>query len=280
MRSLLKNRLFILILVAILVLSGFTCLALVSRNRSGPVANVVNAMVLPLQKGVSATGELLGRVVSGFSENKALENENTALREKVAALEAEIRELNRYAEENEAMRQLLGITSSDISLTLSMGSIVSRSGLSWARTLTADLGSADGIAVYDAVITAEGLVGYVSSVSLTSCQITTVIDSSMSCSAILSDSRHTGVAEGSFRLMEQGRLALNLLPAGADISVGDTAETSGLGGIFPKGLVIGRVESSHIADDGLSKTAVIAPSVDISSLTTVFIITDFETVSK
>lgn len=280
MRSLLKNRLFILILVAILVLSGFTCLALVSRNRSGPVANVVNAMVLPLQKGVSATGELLGRVVSGFSENKALENENTALREKVAALEAEIRELNRYAEENEAMRQLLGITSSEVSLTLSMGSIVSRSGLSWARTLTADLGSADGIAVYDAVITAEGLVGYVSSVSLTSCQITTVIDSSMSCSAILSDSRHTGVAEGSFRLMEQGRLALNLLPAGADISVGDTAETSGLGGIFPKGLVIGRVESSHIADDGLSKTAVIAPSVDISSLTTVFIITDFETVSK
>lgn len=280
MRQLFKSRLFIAILVIALLLTAVTAASLLSENRSGPVHNVVSALIRPVQKSATAIGDFAHRLFSGLGENDSLREENDRLREEVAKLEAEIRELEHQADENEAMRAILGIVGTEVQYTLQMGDIISHSGHTWSRVLTADVGTTDGISVYDAVITAEGLVGFVSSVDLTSCRITTLVDSGMSCSALLSRSRYTGVAEGSHDLMNEGLLRLTLLPADAEISVGETVVTSGLGGIYPKGLVIGTVESTGLTDNGKSRTAILRPKVDITEVSTVFFVTDFKNVPK
>lgn len=280
MRQLFKSKLFITILAITVLLSAVTAASLLSENRSGPVHNVVSAFIRPLQATATSIGDFTKRLFSGLGENQILQAENDRLREQVAQLEAEIRDLEHQADENEAMRAILGIIGTEVQYTLKMGDIISHSGHTWSRILTADVGTSDGISVYDAVITAEGLIGYVSSVDLTSCRITTLVDSSMSCSALLSRSRYTGIAEGNQELMNSGLLQMTLLPADAEISVGETVVTSGLGGIYPKGLVIGTVEYTRLSDSGKSRTAILRPKVDISNVSTVFFVTDFENVPK
>ncbi|MBR3691344.1 MAG: rod shape-determining protein MreC [Clostridia bacterium] len=276
MRALFRNKLFITVLILTVFFSALSVAAVVSKNRSGPVTEVVSAMTNPVRRAATAVSDFTRRLFSGISENDSLREENEKLRAEVAELEAELRELEHMEDENAAMRDLLGIVSEDQTYTLAMGEIIGRSGASWSRVFTADVGTSSGISVYDAVITAEGLVGYVSSVDLTSCRITTIIDTAMSCSAILSDCRQTGVCEGRYDLQKEGRLLLSLLPANAKPSVGETVQTSGLGGVFPKGLVIGEVVSTTMTEDGKSRTAIIEPKVDVDQISTVFFITDFK----
>ena len=140
--------------------------------------------------------------------------------------------------------------------------------------LTIDAGSADGLEKNDSVVTAQGMVGYVSSLTEHSAQVTTILDSNMSAGARLVRTGEIAVAQGDYQLMTDGKLKVSYLSRDADVVVGDTVQTSGSGGLFPKGLGIGTVESIQTESDGMSNYAIIQPLVDISSLTRVYIITE------
>ena len=144
----------------------------------------------------------------------------------------------------------------------------------WSSVLTIDAGSAEGLEKNDSVVTARGMVGYISELSEHSAQVTTVIDSNMSAGAMVNRTGELGVAEGNYQLMGDGKLKVSYLSKDADVVVGDTVQTSGTGGIFPKGLAIGTVESVQTESDGMSNYAVLTPMVDITSLTNVYIITE------
>ena len=85
-----------------------------------------------------------------------------------------------------------------------------------------------------------------------------------------------GVAQGDFSLMGENRLRLDYLPADCDLLGGDLVVTSGLGGFFPAGLVIGSVEELQMDDSGASSYAILAPAVDFSSLQQVVVIRSFD----
>ena len=88
-----------------------------------------------------------------------------------------------------------------------------------------------------------------------------------------------GVAEGDFSLMSEGRLKLSYLPAGCTLLNGDLVTTSGLGGYYPSGLVIGTVEEVRLDDSGSTQYAVVAPSADFDALSQVFVVKSFEIVN-
>ena len=98
----------------------------------------------------------------------------------------------------------------------------------------------------------------------------------MQAGAIVTRTREVAVAEGDFDLMEDETLKLAYLTRDAEAIIGDTVETSGTGGIFPKGLLIGTIESIQPEDHGMSNYAVIEPAVDISAVKRVYVITDFD----
>ena len=156
-----------------------------------------------------------------------------------------------------------------------MNRLIARNPGDWATTLTLDKGSNHGVEEGDLVTTVDGMVGYVSEVQSNYCEITTVVDVEMQCGALITRTRETAIAEGDYDLMADGNLRLSYLTEDASVVIGDTVETSGRGGLFPKGVMIGTVESVLPEANGISYYAVLRPFVDVDSVSSVSIVTDF-----
>ena len=108
--------------------------------------------------------------------------------------------------------------------------------------------------------------------------VLTVIDTDTELGARIFRTGEVAVAEGDFSLMGQGKLKLSYLTSDDEVLIGDQIVTSGLGGYYPSGLVIGSVESLQTGDDGLARYAVLTPMMDFNALTEVFVITDYDIV--
>ena len=131
----------------------------------------------------------------------------------------------------------------------------------------------------DCVITETGvLVGVVSETSLLSSTVATLIDTSIEVGGVVTRTYSAGILEGDFDLMNQGLLRLSYLPEGAGLVAGDEVLTSGLGGIYPAGLVVGRVQGVFNDAAGMSRYAIVDPSVELGGLIEVFVIKDFDVV--
>ena len=144
-----------------------------------------------------------------------------------------------------------------------------------ADTLTLDKGSSSGVNKDDLVTTVDGMLGFVSEVTDNTCEVTSITDPKMQCGALVTRTRETAIAEGDYNLMTRGALRLSYLREDSKVVVGDTVETSGRGGVFPKGILIGTVESVQPEESGLSYYAVIKPFVSVDSVSSVSIITEY-----
>ena len=138
-------------------------------------------------------------------------------------------------EENNRFRAQAGQPERQRNLTTVNAEVISRNPGDTAVTLTLDKGTAHGVAKGDLVTTIDGMVGYVSEAGSKTCEVTTVTDVDMQCGALITRTRETAIAEGSYDLMSEDRLRLSYLTAGNQVVVGDTVETSGRGGAFPQG---------------------------------------------
>ena len=166
----------------------------------------------------------------------------------------------------------------DQSLTFESAEVIARGNDNMTATFTLDKGSLSGIAVDQCVITVDGMVGYISEVGTNWSIVTTVIDTGMEASAIASRTRDVASAEGNFELMKQGKFKLSYLEKDAQLVRGDTVETSGFGGLFPKGIILGRVEEVKSESHGITKYAVLTPAVDLSHVNHVLVIKSFTAV--
>ena len=135
------------------------------------------------------------------------------------------------------------------------------------------------MAVNNCVVNETGaLVGVVTEVGLNWCTVATVLDTQAQFGATVFRTGESAVAMGDLELMQSGKLRLSYL-SGANTPVGgDMVLTSGLGGYYPSGLVIGTVEDVRTDDSGLTQYAVVQPTVTPSALVEVFIITAFDIV--
>ena len=231
-------------------------------------------MLSPLQKGVSVVTNKVGHLVDHFQNYDEMEAENKQLREKVAELEQQVRDAQVALDENERLRVLTGLVEANPTFHYDMAEVIARSPGQWATTISIDKGSLAGVSENDLVVTAEGMVGYVSMVAPTYSKVTTVLDTNMHAGALVTRTRESGIAQGDYELMGSGMLRLSYLGKDSDVVIGDTVQTSGEGGIFPKGIMIGTVERVMIEENGMDNYAVIRPFVDPATVTDVYVITD------
>lgn len=122
------------------------------------------------------------------------------------------------------------------------------------------------------VISSDGLVGYVISVTDTSSKVQTIIDSSSKTSSILSSTRDSVICKGI--LEENNTIKAVYVPIEASVAQGDTVETSGLGGIYPKGIYIGKVSKVINTTNLNDRYALIETAVNFNKLETVLVITN------
>jgi len=265
-------------LLTVILLIAAVCLGLAAytgaTGQNSPVSAAVGTVLSPLQKGVSVVTNKVGHLVDHFQNYDEMETENKQLREKVAQLEQQVRDAQVALDENERLRVLTGLVEANPTFHYDMAEVIARSPGQWATTISIDKGSLAGVSENDLVVTAEGMVGYVSMVAPTYSKVTTVLDTNMHAGALVTRTRESGIAQGDYELMGSGMLRLSYLGKDSDVVIGDTVQTSGEGGIFPKGIMIGTVERVMIEENGMDNYAVIRPFVDPATVTDVYVITD------
>lgn len=273
-RLLTKYGMLVLSLAAAIavVLSVMTFLS----STSAVLPNLAGIIASPFRAAGAAITETVGGWVRYFTEFDALQAEVEALRLENEELKAAIRQAERDSEENQRLRELLGLQEQRRDLHFASASVVEKDVSNWSSMLTINKGTQQDVAVGDCVITEEGyLVGVVTEAGLNWSTVRTLLDSDTSIGTLVVRSELGAVAQGDFALMGRKRLQLTYLGAQPDVITGDLIVTSGLGGYYPAQLVIGYVEEVCTGEDGLSQYAIIRPQADMDALTEVFVVTDF-----
>jgi rod shape-determining protein MreC len=195
-----------------------------------------------------------------------LRRQNQALRLQQAQSEGVLRE-------NDRLRQIVN-WQRQMPWKFKLANVVLREPSNWWRTVQVDVGSRDGIKVNMPVRTVDGLVGRVSSVSLTRSQVVLLGDPNCKVAARVENAaRDTGVITGSGPL-ESDFVEMGYLSRNADLKPGQNVWTSGLGGIFPKDIFIGRVVDSHSEEYGLYTVARVRLAANMSALEEVWVMVE------
>lgn len=274
MKNFLKQHgLWVLFATAVIAVA----LALMSYfSTTSPLANIAGIVTSPFRSAYTGAAAWISDKQNYYEDNKALKEENQKLKNQIAKMEEQVRQGKTDSEENARLRELLNLQEQRPDFKYEPAAIMAHSTSNWMSSLTLNQGTSQGIKVNDCVVTEEGyLVGVVSEAGLNWCTVLTILDSDTSLGAQIFRTKDIGVAQGDFNLMSSGTLKLSYLPTGCNLLNGDLIVTSGLGGYYPSGLVIGSVKEVKPDASGAAQYAVISPSADLDSLTEVFVIKSF-----
>lgn len=257
------------------VLAAVLIILLIASAFGGGIHSL-RGVFAPLDKLVNAGMDKLEQVYGYMYNYDKLVAENAELRSRIAEMEQEVRQSVSSNEENARLKKLLGLAEANNDYVFVDAALVSWSASGWSSSFSINKGSRHGIEEGDCVVTEDGfLIGQVTEVSRGSATVQTILDSASGVGA-LTDEGVTAIAEGDFTLMSEGKLRLTYIEDTSRVVAGDKVITSGKGGIYPSGLVIGTVESVSIDPSGLSASAIVEPEADIAAVTYLFIITDYE----
>jgi rod shape-determining protein MreC len=272
-----KHGLWVLFAAAVIAV-GLALMSVFS-NTSSPLANVANVIASPFRSAYTSVAEWFNDKQNYYQDNTALKEENAALKKQLAEMEAAIRQAEKDSAENERLKQLLGLKAQrpDLTSDLQAAMITEHTVTNWTSSLTIDKGTRHGLEVNDCVISETGaLVGLISEVGTNWATVLTLVDTDTSLGAQVFRTNDLGLAQGNFSLMGEKRLRLEYLPADCSLLGGDLVVTSGLGGFYPAGLVIGSVAEVQQDDSGATSYAILTPAVDFDGLSEVFVIRSFD----
>ena len=272
-----KHGLWVLFAAAVIAV-GLALMSVFSYT-SSPLANAANVIASPFRAAYTGVADWFNDKQNYYRDTTALQEENAALKKRLAEMEAAIRQAEQDSAENERLKSLLGLQSQrpDLTSDLQAAMITEHTVTNWTSTLTIDKGTRHGLEVNDCVISETGaLVGVISEVGTNWATILTLVDTDTSLGAQVFRTGDLGLAQGNFSLMGEKRLRMAFLPADCTLLGGDLVVTSGLGGFYPAGLVIGSVAEVQLDDSGAMSHAILEPAVDFGALVEVFVIRSFD----
>ena len=198
-----------------------------------------------------------------------MEAENAELRQQMV-------DYDRIKAENEAYKALANIQKKNSNATYVSGFVIGRDPLDEFGGFTLDKGTADGVAVNNAVISDRGyLLGMVVEADPTSCKVMTILHPSFNAAGVVSRTRENGILNGNTTYAPDGLCTLTNLERSTETRAGDQVITTGLGGVFPPDLLVGTVQDVVPEASGKSSIAVVRPGADPRTAKHVFIITAY-----
>ena len=242
-----------------------------------PVRNGVEAVIIPMQKGINIVGRSVSDKLAIFSNLKNLQAENERLKAKVDDLTLQTQLINQEKYELNGLRELYELDIKYPDYKKVAARIIARESNGWYNVFTIDKGSEDGIAVDMNVMAGNGLVGIVTSVRKNSATIRSIIDDNSKVSGMFLKSSDTCVVSGDLNSMiSNGRIKVSMIPLDADVSESDEIVTSHISDKFQQGILIGYVTDIKIDSSNMTKTAYLTPVVDFEHLDEVLIITELK----
>lgn len=267
-----KSRFFIGLVAFTLVVFIFMMLSTIDREKTSFVGNAVGVVVTPVQKFFWNIGDGVGNFFSNMKDMAEYKSKYEKAEKKIQELEEDTRELQKLQTENKRLRSMLDLKSENPQYSYTSASVIAKDSGNWYSTFTINRGSSSGISKNDVVVTAEGVVGYVYEVGKTWGKVMSIIDSKSSVGAVIERTNDRGIVEGDLDFMGEGQCKMSYIVKGATLIKGDYVETSGLGGIYPGGLLIGKVKSVSEDSQGLYNEAVIETAVDFARIREVMVI--------
>lgn len=267
---------FKILLCLLALLAGFMAYAGANGRWSAAPQELLATVLAPFQR----LGALISGGIEGLQERTASIDEvlaeNEQLKEELNRLRQEMLDYDDMKAENELYRAYYQIEDAYSDYELVSAFVIGRDPLEKYYGFTIDRGTRDGVAVNNVVISPEGAVGRVMAVGYNYAEVLTVLDPAVSMGCTISRTRDIGLAEGDSLLAQEGLLKMSYLPRENLVAAGDLVVTTGLGGVFPAGLVVGTVEDIVPETSGKSMYAVVAPAAEVRTITSVFVITNYD----
>lgn len=230
------------------------------------------SLLAPVQMGLSGTFGEVSNVFSTLQRVRDLADQNLQYRDEIDRLESELVRQRELEVENRDLRNLLGLKERTRPGTLVPVSVIARDDTPYVQAITVDRGTTGGIVEGSIVVTHKGLVGRVVRANPTTAKVLLVTDiNSQVAVRLQTEARTTGVLRG----QAQGNaLVIDYLPQADIVKLGDVVITSGLGGVFPEELVVGRVARVERKAADPLQAAAVEPAVDMNKLERLYVIAD------
>ncbi len=257
------------IIITIIILVLLVILSNTKLSNISFLGNALNNIVMPVQNGYTYLKNKIAGNTSFFSNIENLSDENKRLKEENSELEQKLRELEIIKSENETLKEYLELTEKYTSYTTIPAYIINKDVSNYSNTFIINVGSKDGIKENMTVIADKGLVGHVIAVSNKTAKVQTIIDPSSSVSILFSSSGDQAICRG---VLEENVLKTTYISTNSEILENETVETSGMGGIYPKGITIGNVTKIENTKNVIDRYTIITPAVDFEKLETVLVI--------
>ena len=274
MRFFFRSRNFKIMVAVVSVILVVSIVLTAIGGISSPISNLVGAISTPIQSFFTDIGNSISDYYKKLTEAETTMLKNEELKSEINRLNSELIEYEKLKEENEFYKKYLEIKDNNPDFEFEPASLISRNADDPYGSFLIDKGKLHGVSLYDPVITDQGLVGYIGEVASSYSKVITVLDPSLSCGAYDSRTKDVGVIEGNLDTAKQNKTRIKNLSRSSGVAIGDMIVTAG-GGVFPEGMLIGRIETLHREDYASGVYGIITPAVEFENIKDVMVITYF-----
>jgi len=262
-----KFGLVILIATGVLGALIFYTLNIPRSREANVIERGIMSLFAPIMKPAAEVSSFFEDAWDGYINLMDVQRENLRLREVIRELNSRVVAGNEAVQAKERLEHLLDMKNTVKAPSLA-ASIVGEDVTSWFRTTIIDRGSSSGIREGMAVVAADGVAGQIVKVAPATARVLLITDHASGIAAVIQRSRARGVVKGK----GEGLCSMEFTTREEDVKVGDAVVSSGIGGLFPKGLPIGEVTMVKRGEYGIFQTVTIRPSVNFSHLEEVLVV--------
>ena len=258
------------VIITIIVLVVIVIISNIKIEDFSHIGGALSSFVMPVQNGITYIKNKFSGNSTFFSDLATIKEENKTLKERNSELEKSLRELEVIKSENETLKEYLGLTEKYGEYKTVPGYVIDKEISNYSKTIIINIGKNDGIEVNMTVIADEGLVGHVVSVTDNTAKVQTIVDTSSSISCLMSTNKDSIICKGT--LSSNSELKAMYIPTDANLVQGDSVDTSGLGGIYPKGIHVGSIKKIVSTKNITDRYALVETAVDFDKLNTVLVV--------
>ena len=269
-----SKKLLVIVATTILILT----ISLTVQPKENPnfFEKCINTVFLPIQQVIKWPFNKMENSIDFFVDMKNLAEENERLNTENIELKERVRQLEIDGIENSQLRDMLNLTKKYETSNAIVAEVISMDSSIWFDVFTINKGEKDGIKNNMTVLTPQGLVGKVTQTFSTTAQVTSILDVNNAVSARLTKTGDLITTKGDMNLVDKRLLKLKYVTSDVNLAEGDVVETSGMGGIYPKGIFIGTISKVEQDNKTMKTYAVLEPGVDFNKISEVLVISNME----
>lgn len=268
-----KNVFIAIIIVVSFLFSIIATIISIQNYDSNIISRKMKDGYVPVNSKIVKIIRSIKEYLNGITHLNQIIAENKRLKEQLDKLSSDRITIEEIKSENRKLKELLGLKNQiETVADYEVARVTLRSSEAWLSYFIIDKGLKDGIRKNMVVVNNQGLIGSIVDCGLNWAKVETLLDADFSASAMIVRTRDIGVVRGNLNLMGKGLCELKYISKDSKVKVNDVVITSGMGEIFPKGIVIGKIVQVKNDKFELTKNIIIKPAVDIENIEYVMVL--------